>query len=91
VQNDKKNIEKKKTLQSTQLKFYKMMAVPMLTYAIENWTINRSYKRKIESDEMKFLRSVAGYTPLDQKRSTDIRSELNIFSLTERIDNQKEN
>jgi hypothetical protein len=56
-----------KTLQSTQLKFYKIMAVPMLTYASENWTINRSDKKKIESAEMKFLRSVAGYALLDQK------------------------
>jgi hypothetical protein len=67
------------------------MAVPMLTYASENWTINRSDKKKIESAEMKFLRSVAGYTLLDQKRSTDIRSELKIFNLTERIQKQKEN
>jgi hypothetical protein len=36
---------------------------------------------------MKFLRSVAGYTLLDQKWS----SELKIFSLTERIEKQKEN
>jgi hypothetical protein len=54
------------------------MAVPMLTYASENWTINLSDKKKIESAEMKFLRSVAGCTVLDQKRSTDIRSELKI-------------
>jgi hypothetical protein len=59
------------------------MAVPMLTYASENWTINRlNKKKKIESAEMKFLRSVAGYTLLDQKRSTDIRSELKILNFT---------
>jgi hypothetical protein len=67
------------------------MAVPMLTYASESWTINRSDKKKIQSVEMKFLRSVAGCTLLDQKRSTNIRSELKIFNLTERIENQKEN
>jgi hypothetical protein len=60
--------------------------VPMLTYASENWTINRSDRRKTESAEMKFLRSVAGYILLDQKRSTDIRSELKILNLTERIE-----
>jgi hypothetical protein len=43
------------------------MAVPILTYASENWTINRSEKNKQKSAEMKFLRSVAGYTLLDQK------------------------
>jgi hypothetical protein len=40
---------------------------------------------------MKFPCSVAGYTLLDQKRSTDIRSDLKIFSLTERIEEQREN
>jgi hypothetical protein len=65
------------------------MAVPMLTYANENWTINRSDKNKTESAEMKFLRSVAEYTLLDQKRSTNIRSELKIFNLTERIKKSK--
>jgi hypothetical protein len=38
-----------------------------------------------------FLSPVAGYTLLDQKRSTDIRSELKIFNLTGRIEKQKEN
>jgi hypothetical protein len=42
------------------------------------------------SAEIKILRLVAGYTLLDQKRSTDISSELKIFNLTERIDKQKE-
>jgi hypothetical protein len=63
--------------------------VPKLTYASENWTINRSDKKKIESAEMQFLRSVAAYTVLDQKRSTDTRSELKIFNLTERTEKQK--
>jgi hypothetical protein len=61
---------RQQNLQSTQIKFYKIMAVPMLTHASKNWTINRSDKKKTESAEMKFLRSVAGYTLLDQKRST---------------------
>jgi hypothetical protein len=40
---------------------------------------------------MKFLCSVAGYTLLDQKRSTDMCSELKILNFTERIEKQKEN
>jgi hypothetical protein len=67
------------------------VAGPVLTYASENWTIDRSDERKIESAEMRFLHPVAGCTLLDQKRSTDIRSELIIFVLTERIERQKEN
>lgn len=82
---------KNKTLKSTQLKFYKTMAVPMLTYACENWTLNRSNKRRIEVAEMKFLRSVAGYTLLDKKYNEEIRTELNIFNLTERIQSLRSN
>jgi hypothetical protein len=37
---------RQKTLQRTQLKFYKIMAEPMLTYASENWTINRPDKKE---------------------------------------------
>jgi hypothetical protein len=86
----RRTMRQKKNLQSTQLRFYKIMAVPMLTYASENWTLNRSDKKKIESAEMKSLCSVAGYTLLDQKRSTDISSELKILNFINRIENQKE-
>jgi hypothetical protein len=74
-----------KNLTRTQLKVYKVVEVRILTYASENWTINRSDKRIIKSAEMRFLRPVAEYTLLDQKRTTDIRSELKIFNSTERI------
>ena len=43
------------------------MAVPVLMYGSENWSLNRSEKREIEAAEMRFLRSMAGYTPLDKK------------------------
>jgi hypothetical protein len=62
--------------------------MPMLTHASENWTIYRSDTREIQSAEMRFLRPVARHTLLDQKRSTDIRSELKIFHLTERVERQ---
>ena len=57
---------KGKTQLPTKIKFYKVMAVPVLMYG-------RSDKRKIEVAEMRFLRSIAGYTLLDKKRSSDIR------------------
>ena len=52
---------------STQIKFYKVMAVPVLMYGSENWSLNRSDKRKIEAAEMIFLRPMAGYTLWDKK------------------------
>jgi hypothetical protein len=43
--------------------------------------------QQIESSEMRFLRSVAGYRGTDNKRNTDIRQNLKIFSLGEKIGN----
>ena len=44
------------------------MAVPVLMYGSENWSLNRSDKRKIEAAEMRFLRSMTGYTLWDKKK-----------------------
>ena len=39
----------------TKIKFYKEMAGPVLMYGSENWSINRSDKRKIKAAEMRFF------------------------------------
>ena len=51
---------KGKTQLSTQIKFYKVMAVPVLMYGSENWSLNRSDKKKIEAAETRFLKPMAG-------------------------------
>ena len=61
------------------------MTVPVLTYGSENWAMNRSDRRMIETAEMKFLRYVSGYTLRDHIKSDNIRKRLNIFSLNNRI------
>ena len=48
---------KGKTLISTQLKFYKVMAVPVLMYGSKKWSLNRSDKRKIEAALFPFYAS----------------------------------
>jgi hypothetical protein len=50
---------RRKTLQSTQLKFYKVVAVPLLTYESENLITNQSEKKETDLAEMRFLRPVA--------------------------------
>ena len=67
------------------------MAVPVLMYGIENWSLNRSDKRKIEAAEMRFLRPMAGYTLLDKKRSGDKREQLGIFNINEKLTQYKIN
>jgi hypothetical protein len=49
----------------TQIKFYKLIAVPVAVYGSEDWTLNRSERRKIETAGMSFLRHVSGYTLTD--------------------------
>ena len=61
------------------------MAVPVLMYGSENWSLNRSDKRKIEGTEMLFLRPLAGYTLWDEKRSSNIREQSGIFNINEKL------
>jgi hypothetical protein len=69
-----------KTRKDTQLKFYKVMAAPVLLYGCENWALNRVDRRKTQTAEMKFLRRVAGYTLRDEV--TNIPYEKNYRYLT---------
>ena len=61
------------------------MAVPVLMYGSENWSLNRPDKRKIEAAEMRFLRPMVGYTLLDQKSSSDIREQLGIININDKL------
>ena len=55
-------------------------------YGSENWSLNRSDKRKIEAAEMRFLRPMTGYTLWDKKRSSEIREQLYIFNQSSAYD-----
>jgi hypothetical protein len=53
-------------------------------------TVNSDYFLK-QSSEMRFLRSVAGYRKIDKKRNTDIRQNLKIFNLGQKIREYQQN
>jgi hypothetical protein len=76
---------KKKTRKETNLKFFKIMEVPVLLYGSETWTLRKTDWNRIQAAEMKYLRAVKGCTRLDQVRNEDIRNELGISSLKEKI------
>ena len=44
------------------------MAVPVLMYGSENWSLNRSDKRKIEAAEMTYLGPMTGFKLWDKKK-----------------------
>jgi hypothetical protein len=53
---------KKKTRKETNLKCYKIMAVPVLLYGSETWTWRKSDWSRIQAAEIKYLRTIKGCT-----------------------------
>jgi len=62
-------------------KFYKVVAIPSLLYGSETWVTTQGDMPCLEAAEMRFLRSVTGYTRLDKIRSEDVRQELEISGI----------
>ena len=63
------------------MKFYKFVARPTLLYGSETWVNAKRDMTGLEAAEMRFLRSVKGYTRLDKMRSEVIRKELEISGM----------
>jgi hypothetical protein len=78
---------KGKTQLSTEIKFYKAMAVHILMYGSENWSLNQSDKWTIEAAGMIFLRPIHFAT----KGSTNIREQLGIFNINDKLPQYKIN
>jgi len=51
------------------MKFYNVVARPSLLYGSETWVTTKRDMTGLEAVEMRFLRSVTGYTRLDKIRS----------------------
>src|SRR5215469_5482668 len=65
-----------KTLKKTRIKLYNTLALPVLLYGSESWTIKARDAGRITAAEMKYVRRTAGYTWTDYKRNTQIAKEL---------------
>ena len=63
----------------------------MAIYPSENWSLNRSDKRKIEAAEMRFLRLMTGYTLWNKKIKSDMREQLDIFNINDKLTQYKIN
>ncbi|KAJ4447044.1 hypothetical protein ANN_09033 [Periplaneta americana] len=79
----------RKARKETQMKFYKVMAVPTLIYGSESWTTTKKEESRIQSAEMKFMRYVRRYTKADKIKNETIRSDLNIFSVHDMVEENK--
>jgi hypothetical protein len=57
----------KKTLKKTRKKLCNTLALPVLLYGSENWTIKAREGSRITAAEMKYVR-IAGYTRTDHRQ-----------------------
>jgi hypothetical protein len=60
------------------------MAVLVLLYGNETWTLRKRDWNRIQAAEMKYLRTV-GCTRLDRIRNKDVRNELGISPLSKKL------
>ena len=81
----------KKTRTDTQKEFYKVVARPTLLYGSETLATTERDVARIEATEMRFLRSVKGYTRLDKIRSEVIRKELKFSGIQDVKSKYKQN
>jgi uncharacterized Fe-S cluster-containing protein len=73
------------------MKFYKVVARPTLLYGSKTWVTTKRDMAHLEPAEMRFLRSVKGYTRLDKIRSEVIRKELKISAIQDVKSKYKQN
>ncbi|KAJ4438692.1 hypothetical protein ANN_14639 [Periplaneta americana] len=64
----------------TRLKIYKTLALPVLAYGSEAWTLRKCDERRLTTAEMRFMRKTAGYSLLDHHRNVEILKKLKIDS-----------
>ena len=81
----------KKTRTDSQMQFYKDAARPTLLYDSETWVTTKRDMARLEAAEMRFLRSVKGFTRLDKIRSEVIRKELKISGIQDVKSKYKQN
>ena len=73
------------------MKFYKVVARPSLLYGSETWLTTKRDMTRLEAAEMRFIRSVKGYTRLDKIRSEVIRKELETSGIQDVRSKHKQN
>jgi ABC-type ATPase involved in cell division len=56
-----------KALKKTRIKLYNILALPVLLYGSETWTIKARDASRIAAAEMKYMRRTAGYIWTDYK------------------------
>jgi hypothetical protein len=67
------------------------LALPVLLYSSETWTIKARDARRITAAQIKYMRRTAGYTWRVNKTNTQIAKELKITQILEKLLEYKRN
>jgi hypothetical protein len=54
-------------------------------YGSETWVLTKKDDSRTQDAEMRFVRSVTGYTHLDRMRNDEIRNDLDTFAIKDKI------
>jgi hypothetical protein len=57
------------------------LALPVLLYTSETWTVKSKDKSRLTGAEMRFIRKTAKYTWRDHKSNEEIINELKVTSI----------
>jgi hypothetical protein len=79
-------LDHKKPLNKTRIKLYNTIALPILLYDSETWTIKARDARRITATKMKYMRRTADY-----KTNTQITQELKITPILDKLLEYKRN
>ena len=74
-----------KPLKKTRIKLYNTLALPVLLYGSETWTVKARDSRRITAAEMKYMRRTAGYTWTDYRTNAQIAKELKITPILDKL------
>jgi len=85
------DIDMAKTLKKTRIKLYNTLALPVLLYGSETWTIKARDARRITAAEMKYMRRTAGYIWTDNETNAQISKELKITQILDKLLEYKRN
>ena len=84
-------LDHKKPLKKTRKKLHNTLALPVLLYGSETWTIKARDTRRIKAAELKYMRRTARYTRTNFKTNTQIAKELKITPILDKLLEYKRN
>ena len=75
----------KKMPRKLKIKLYMTVIRPVLLYGAVCWTVRKKEEKILEKTEMRMLRRIKGVTLRDKVKSVDIRKELGVTSIQEKV------